>query len=101
MDLYCIKTHSERAVIRGNVYPLISDKPRCNCKDSINVGVKVNLSDDNEPLNIGDLCECYHCGHIHRHDGYWWVSRTLFVNIDDINIEEAIECIKENELQTV
>jgi len=43
MELYCIKTHSQRAVIAGNVYPLISDQNPCKCPN-IDVGIKCNFS---------------------------------------------------------
>jgi len=96
MELYCVKSHSQGMVKAGNIYPLINDKCPCRC-NAIDVGI-VLLEDINGiPLSIGDNGTCSDCGCTYKFDGVFWVCRSLFANIDNINIEQAIECI--NELQ--
>jgi hypothetical protein len=86
MDLYCIKSHSQGLVKKGLIYPLISDKCPCKC-NAVDVGVRSK--------SISFFTVCMVCGTTHTDDGIDWISKKLFVPIDEINIEEATECLNE------
>ena len=89
MELYCIKTDSQQRVIKGNIYPLleIRDKTDCSCS-LVNVGIL-------KPSTKGKIINCLSCGKRRKKlgDGYTWINKSYFANIDDINIEEAIVAI--------
>lgn len=89
MELYCIKTHEEKAVIAGKIYPLINDKSPCKC-NVIDVGVKQKYS-----ISEHTTLKCGTCGVVYKNQGCWWLDKERFVNIDSINIEEASECLNE------
>ena len=78
MELLCIRSHSQKAVISGNSYLLISDKPPCNCRDIVNVGISVYKSPD----YIGsEINECESCKVRYKNDGIWWLHKSLFAEI--------------------
>jgi hypothetical protein len=87
MELYCIKTHSQKVVVEGNIYPLISDKMPCKCNDGVDVGVKAILK--------AKIRYCQYCKTSYQNDGIWWIGKVLFANIDDISISEATEQLNE------
>jgi hypothetical protein len=86
MELYCIKTHSKNVVTKGNVYPMIDKK---NCKSCGYVHYDVGVRSD------AGWDKCGKCTHSEFGTEIWWVGSELFANIDDINIEEAIEALEE------
>lgn len=88
MELLCIQTHSQGAVIAGNTYTLISDKPPCGCKNVINVGVLSRFQK-------GQLMECSANHEIFIGDGFWWISKDLFAPI--ASEEELTSLEKEKE----
>jgi hypothetical protein len=90
MDLYCIKTHSQGIVIAGNIYTLLNTR---KCKTCGYLNYDVGVRDFNR---LNDECVCER---IAKENEIWWVGSELFVPIDNINIEEAIEKI--NQLQEV
>ena len=88
-DLYCIKTHSQKVVLRGNIYPLLGvDGKACGCKDVVDVGIRGSIPND---IPMGSMVRCNCCNKLYAFDGVWWVSKKLFINLDDINIDELIE----------
>lgn len=87
-DLYCIKTHSQKAVIRGNIYPLLGENKPCGCKGTIDVGVRGSVPPG---IPIGTLVSCPACNNTYPFDGIWWVAEKLFVNLDDIDVTALIE----------
>lgn len=98
MELYCIKTHSKKAVIEGNIYPLISDKCPCKC-DCIDVGIKSRfISTKGDSFFLGEMVACQVCLALHPADGIWWISKSLFANIDSISISEVTEQLNQKEL---
>lgn len=83
-QLYCIKTHSQRVVVAGNWYPLISDRCPCKC-DAIDVGAKC-INDNGNPITETHT-RCISCGAIYKSDGRMWVGKSLFANVQ-MNIGE-------------
>lgn len=77
MELLCIETHPERAVIAGNSYPLIEGSCPCSC-DNINVGIPGHISSGYKGL---PMSECGACGEIFKYDGIWWIARRRFAPI--------------------
>lgn len=96
MELYCIKSHSQGIVIKGNIYNAISDKCPCKCK-AYDIGSRADINEDGICIEFMDIVECASCGVLYPNDHIDWVLKDRFIPIDSINIEEAIECI--NELQ--
>ena len=89
-ELYCIKTHSQGVVVKGNLYPLLGIGGNCICnKDCIDVGIKSNMiSIQGNKLSIGQLVRCGNCERPYTEDGIHWICPTLFANIDNISLEE-------------
>jgi len=78
MELLCIQTNSQKAVLAGICYPLISDKSPCNCTDVIDVGISFY----NSPSYGGGKNKCCTgCGKVYKEDGIWWISSKLFIGI--------------------
>lgn len=96
MDLYCIKTHPQKLVVAGDIYPCLGTLvcPKCGAL-KYDVGAKIS-SGFNQYSQ-----DCSKCGKEYKIHRTCWLSSERFIPIDDISIEEAIECINENELQTV
>lgn len=91
MELLCIQTHSQKAVLAGNIYPLISDKSPCKCK-VYDVGISATKCPNyiNSPLT-----QCLECNTIHKNDGIWWISAELFAQIGKVDECEQYE-VKEH-----
>ncbi len=91
MELLCIQTHSQRAVIAGNTYPFIQAKTVCGCGEMYNVGIKCSGSGTEYPsgrkikLNIGDYATCRVCRKEKKMDGVWWLSPKLFIPIGNVD----------------
>jgi len=86
-ELYCIETHHQGAVVRGNIYSLLGAMPCfCGCGEAlVNVGIKGKSS---VKRCIITKREAYLC------DGIWWIRAKLFANIDDISLEEVEEILE-------
>jgi len=100
MELLCIKSHSKGYVKFGVTYPFISDKMPCNCKDSVDVGIKRysgTRSFDRVviPLTIGQSIICSDCGVRHPFDGKQWICKSLFGEIGSQDESETYEKSKE------
>jgi len=95
MDLYCIKSHRKNFVTAGNIYKVISDKKNCKCNDVYDVGIRTNKSMEGNYIAIGEMIRCPMCLQRRKFDGILWVWKKLFIPIDEINIEEATECLNE------
>jgi len=100
MELYCIKTDRQKVLVEGKMYPMISDKCPCTCK-RIDVGVRDNTDINGLHIEIGELGYCSVCKYEYKFDGIYWFLKEHFANIDDINIEEAIETLETKELVNV
>lgn len=73
MELLCIQTHSQKAVIAGQVYPLIRQKKSlCGCNFKIvDVGMVARYPID----------RCGICNNITLGTGIWWFHEMLFIPI--------------------
>lgn len=94
-ELLCIQTHSQKAVLAGHTYLLISDKSPCNCM-SYDVGIPFAKSPD---YNGGRFVICEDCGIEFPHNNIWWLSPELFAKI--ATEEEVKEQESKLELQEV
>ena len=88
-DVVCIKTHSQRIVVKDEVYPCNGLSKKCDCGVAIDVGIIV-------PVPIGELYKCADCRKTIRSDGKWWMDIKLFVTLDSlVNIDELTEVLTE------
>lgn len=86
-ELLCIQTHSQKAVLAGNTYLLISDKSPCKCR-SYDVGIPFSSSPN---YNGSKVVFCTDCYGSYEHKNIWWMSDELFAQI------ATEEEVKENE----
>ena len=99
-ELYCIKTHSQKAVIKGNIYTLQgfpNKQNDCNCdQDCVDIGLKYNAKNlsTNEPAIVGLSYRCEKCNSHFVYSGVWWICKSLFANIDEISLEEVEEILE-------
>lgn len=93
MELLCIQTHSQGAVIAGNVYPLISDKCPCQC-EAYDVGIPISKSPDYRGTGA-KICAA--CGITFKEDGIWWMAKILFATIAT---QEEMESLNKQEVIT-
>lgn len=71
MELLCIKSHSQNAVIVGRSYPLIGIRT-CPCgMKLVNVGVR----------SVTQINRCSFCGTIEISAEIWWINKSLFAEI--------------------
>lgn len=89
IELFCIQTHSQKAVVAGNVYPFISDKCPCSC-ECFDVGIKgTGRTKSGNALALTDLCRCSTCGVIYPYDGIWWIRKGLFAQMGERDEHET------------
>lgn len=93
MELLCIQTHSQKAVIAGNTYPLLGSS-ECRCgKKLVDIGLKGSNPN-------GTHCKfCNYSTTINTN--VWWISAQLFGEIGTIDensqYEEKKELVKVRE----
>lgn len=85
----CIKTHSQNAVIEGNIYVVKGNKycPQCDLY-MVNVGVP----------NMSSRSKC-RCGAVSYHNGNHWIAGDLFAPIDETFADSVLEKIMEDVLE--
>lgn len=88
-EVVCIKSHSQRIVIKDNTYTVLGII-NCSCgRSAIDVGVK-----DDYPFIIS-YCECG-IG-IKVTNNIWWVGSSLFASPEDWQqAETMVEVLKED-----
>lgn len=92
--LLCIKSHPEGFVTYGQSYPFISDKPSCNCKDLIDVGVRGSSFIANNTGNticIGDPVGCIYCKQVIPFDGIFWMGKFRFAMVSQQDETQAYQ----------
>jgi len=76
-ELLCIQTHSQGAVVAGQVYPLIKQGKPCGC-DCVDVGISSRLSPDWYPH---PNARCSLCDKVFPDDEIWWFGSVLFAQV--------------------
>ena len=77
----CVKTHSQNAVVEGNIYTIAAIN-KC-CKPRLDVGVRV-------PFPLRGV-QCPRCGGVSSGD-IWWMGSSLFRPLDALT--EQLERIE-------
>lgn len=77
-EIVCVKSHSEKAVVKGKVYTIKSLEKRC-CF----MGIDVGIIDPNNYINDYGICRS--CGgklKVFKNGNKWWFSEQLFTPIE-------------------
>lgn len=86
MKLICVKPHSQRVVIVGEIYPLMAERTLSCCGSKVvNVGIQATSRILNCKCGIGQLSQ-----------GIWWLDRSIFAELAETP-EEALEEAKVEE----
>ena len=86
-EIVCVKTHSNKAVVRGRTYTIKSlERSPCKCPDVL---IDVGLSD------YGDLYQCCDCRmSFEDTSNVFWFSEYLFAPLDQ-DISELTEILSQ------
>lgn len=95
-DIVCIKTHSKKKVIEGQIYVAKALKQGvCKCSKVL---VDVGIANNDLPNTLYKACGT--CGDnffpFLSNDGIWWINVELFKPLDELcNIDELTEVLNE------
>jgi hypothetical protein len=87
-DIVAIKSHSQNAYKKGDVFTCIGLKQSpCKCKMFT---VDINIKSTYEEML------CLHCNHTYKSNNNWWFNAHLFRKLDNIvQINEVHEILKQ------